>query len=725
MKKLYSLLIMMALFTLSAWAQSWVLTAASDLQTGDVVVIAETTAGHAMSNDKGASSAPSAVSIEFDTDKSEITSTVADNLKWTVTVSDDGYQFNATATTWLYTIAQNNGVRVGDNTSNKTFTIDAETGYLMNSGTNRYLGVYNDRDWRCYTSINSNITGQEFAFFKYVAPVTDEFTVTATPAPGTYDAPQTVTLATQNATGDVLMYYTLDGTDPETSATQIEYTAPFAINETKTLRVYAMDDGGNEATFEGEYTITPLTITADPAAGTYAGTQTVTLSASAEVTEWAWEFTPTGGTAVEGTTNTVTVDQSGSLYVLATDSYNRTAEATFAYTITEAPQEATFIFNTDEGLQELGITKPNSNDATDLDGKSYTKAPITVSFAKSSASTSPRVWHATSGALTLRLYNGNTITFAAAEGYKISGITAKNGNTTTTALSTTPETPQQNVVINPTSTVQTGTITVSYIEDTPALVTTDLADILAGEDDASYNVTEELAVLNVFDKVGYATINVAGNKDFIALDFSDTDITPAEGTVYGNISGTLSAVKTNPVLKVTAAEVSNATVVAEPMTVDLTQVFYVPGNAFVTVAGYVDANGKLRAYNTLETHGGQSIDLDRSLLTQNLALVEGKKYIFNGVMTLKEAWTESTGAPRRVASGDLEGRYYDNYTFTATAVEEAPVITGVDNIAAGKEVKTVRYFDVAGRASAQPVQGVNIVVVEYQDGTQSVSKVVR
>lgn len=49
--------------------------------------------------------------------------------------------------------------------ANKVFTISTE-GYLVNSGTSRFVGVFSSNDWRCYTSINSNITGQTFKFYK-------------------------------------------------------------------------------------------------------------------------------------------------------------------------------------------------------------------------------------------------------------------------------------------------------------------------------------------------------------------------------------------------------------------------------------------------------------------------------------------------------------------------------------------------------------------------------
>ena len=40
--------------------------------------------------------------------------------------------------------------------------------YLYNSGQGRYVGIYNSQNWRSYTSINSNIQGQTFAFYKKV-----------------------------------------------------------------------------------------------------------------------------------------------------------------------------------------------------------------------------------------------------------------------------------------------------------------------------------------------------------------------------------------------------------------------------------------------------------------------------------------------------------------------------------------------------------------------------
>lgn len=147
----------------------WVETALDKLTSDDVfVIVGNNGETFALSNDNGTSSGPSAVTVTV-ADGKLSGGTIADNIKWNISGnSTDGYTFypNGTKETWLYCTNTNNGVRVGDNT-NSTFTVSNE-GYLVHDGTSRYVGIYNSADWRCYTSINSNITGQSFAFYKQV-----------------------------------------------------------------------------------------------------------------------------------------------------------------------------------------------------------------------------------------------------------------------------------------------------------------------------------------------------------------------------------------------------------------------------------------------------------------------------------------------------------------------------------------------------------------------------
>ena len=150
-----------------AWGDSWVITDAPSLKSGDVVVITGTNANgtYGMSNNNGTSSAPGATAVTIDGDKLSSSASV-DNLQWTVTVGEINgertYEF-AAGSNKLYCTNTNNGVRVGTN-DNKTFVF--KDNYLYNSATSRYIGIYNNADWRCYTSINNNIKDQTFAFYK-------------------------------------------------------------------------------------------------------------------------------------------------------------------------------------------------------------------------------------------------------------------------------------------------------------------------------------------------------------------------------------------------------------------------------------------------------------------------------------------------------------------------------------------------------------------------------
>ena len=160
--------------------EQWVLTNLSGLTSNDVfVIVGNNGSNYAMTNDNGTNAAPAATAVTIANDA--IVSTVANNLQWTISGNaTDGYTFypNGSTTTWLYCINDNNGVRVGTN-NNTTFTISTE-GYLYHSGTSRYVGIYNSQDWRCYTSINNNISGQTFAFYKKVTGAVTAVATTTT-----------------------------------------------------------------------------------------------------------------------------------------------------------------------------------------------------------------------------------------------------------------------------------------------------------------------------------------------------------------------------------------------------------------------------------------------------------------------------------------------------------------------------------------------------------------
>ena len=147
---------------------TWVETDLASLTSSDVfVIVGNNSKNYAMTNDKGTGAAPAATEVTVV--GKTLSGPIDDNLQWNISGdAENGYVFypNENSETWLYCTNSNNGVRVGTN-DDKTFTISDE-GYLLHSATSRYVGIYNSQDWRCYTSINSNIEGQTFKFYKKI-----------------------------------------------------------------------------------------------------------------------------------------------------------------------------------------------------------------------------------------------------------------------------------------------------------------------------------------------------------------------------------------------------------------------------------------------------------------------------------------------------------------------------------------------------------------------------
>ena len=163
----------------------WEKVAIGDIESTDVVAITMTTNNgtiYALSSANGTSSAPAAVVVTAK--GNQLDEEVAENLQWNISNNSGNLTIypNGTTSTWLYCTGTNNGVRVGTNT-NKTFTIDASSGYLKHTSTSRYVGVYTTTpDWRCYTNTTGNTANQTLAIYKKVCE-SNTPTPTQLPAP--------------------------------------------------------------------------------------------------------------------------------------------------------------------------------------------------------------------------------------------------------------------------------------------------------------------------------------------------------------------------------------------------------------------------------------------------------------------------------------------------------------------------------------------------------------
>ena len=141
----------------------WVLKNLSEIKSTDVFLITISKDGKVYALPNTASSTAPKPAILY-ASNGKLTSDPAANLLWNLGGSTNAWVFYPDGVTsrWLSGTADNAGVRV-DTGANKTFKINS--GYLFNNGTNRYYGVYKEQDWRCYTSIHSNIANQTLGFY--------------------------------------------------------------------------------------------------------------------------------------------------------------------------------------------------------------------------------------------------------------------------------------------------------------------------------------------------------------------------------------------------------------------------------------------------------------------------------------------------------------------------------------------------------------------------------
>ena len=243
------------------WAGSvttWVKTDPTALTTNDVVVIVDQTSGKAM--EANGTSAPKATEVTLKSDKSEISSGVIAAMQFKVTIGTTkvnnvdtrSYQFGY-GTDYLYCTASNNGVRIGTNDDNvfiiKKADANSEEDFIFNTTQSRYLGVYNNQDWRCYTTVNNNIKGTVTAFYKKVVVESADApdAPTFSPVAGTYYTGQYVEISCTTEGATIKKSY--DGEHFETN------NEACPVMEDKTIWAYAEKNGEQSEIVSASYII--------------------------------------------------------------------------------------------------------------------------------------------------------------------------------------------------------------------------------------------------------------------------------------------------------------------------------------------------------------------------------------------------------------------------------------------------------------------------------------
>lgn len=230
----------MLFFVNVGWGQeTWnKLTNHTDVTNSGTYLIVDVTSQTALTSSNGTTAAPTAVDVSTNLSGNTITGTMASNLQWTFEQSGTNYIIrpSGSATNVLYSTGTNNGVRVGTNAAN-TWTlgiVSAAYKGFKHAGTTRYLGVYNDADWRGYTTNTGNIADTQIEIFKLAESVEPSITVSSQELSdlsyvfgnGPSDT-QSFTIAGENldGTGDVLIGLDNASSDFELSTDGIAFSS--------------------------------------------------------------------------------------------------------------------------------------------------------------------------------------------------------------------------------------------------------------------------------------------------------------------------------------------------------------------------------------------------------------------------------------------------------------------------------------------------------------------
>ena len=177
-----------------------------------------------------------------------------------------------------------------------------------------------------------------------------------------------ISVTITDTTAGATIYYTTDGTTPTSASTK--YTGAVTVSSTETITAIASASGFlNSQPASQTYTSTTQTAapTFNPPAGSYAGTQSVTLSDTTAASKIY--FTLDGSTPAPGAGTTqlysapISIAQTATIKAIATSTLTNSPVATAAYTIGPAAPTINF----PNGFAAAQGTSMTFNGSTDLD----------------------------------------------------------------------------------------------------------------------------------------------------------------------------------------------------------------------------------------------------------------------------------------------------------------------------------------------------------------------
>lgn len=614
----------------------------------------------------------------------------------TKTTYNVGEAFDLSGLTVTATYSDNS---TADVTSTTKWDIDPTTFTTEGSTTVTALATYESK-----TDI------QEYTVTAIKLPLT----LTITPATGTYKTAQTVTIEAKNAIGDYTIYYTTDGSDPAVNG-EHEYTEPFTVSTTTTVKAYVIDNDSREATAES----------------------VITIEEKAFVAENFSNCNNQGGR--DGKFNQGTGTISDANFDNTGWTYSTTYEAKSCVRVGSV--------NKNGSLTSPAIKRTNYNaisfDLAGWDGNTTNKLTLTINnggtFADGSTS---KAFTATNGAWTTLtetikdLTPATTFTFSGKRFFLDSIILQNLASLAALA---------ENGVVGSTYTVKGG--------DMVAVAKFEVADkhyvVVKDNATAVKNLSAPADGDKFFDIAGQKQQDYTQNNWMLVEMPVEQYNTVEVFKSITSISGTLTDAQNIGITAsaVVMGEASEPFTISAYCPVNFMGVSSVASNNAAHPASYYFATPKANEYarivwavyngtdgafyipaqsgsvNTQDFKGGFKVDFSMNV-EEAPELTDGSMYEFEAVVR-EAATSDSQSAPRKVEYDSTVAPSSKYVVYPINLQGSSNVVTGVSDIAGAKAVKSVRYFSVTGVEAAQPFEGVNIVVTTYTDGTSSAQKMLR
>ena len=255
----------------------------------------------------------------------------------------------------------------------------------------------------------------------------------------------------------------------------------------------------------------------------------------------------------------------------------------------------------------------------------------------------------------------------------------------------------------------------------PVVEGTTLAQMLeSGVNDTEYTISDDLAVVEIANAASYAFLTDGENWIRVEFDEESEEAFYNDYIKGGTLKGVLKDIELNPYLTVTAVPEAGETAVSyEIATVSLDEeIERLKVNQVVKVLGYWnEKEGTLRAFAPGHSTQGQSMTVNPEW-AGNVSFENGQYYQVLSAITLKEAWNDGTDGI------NLMDYDFDFQNYIANVLVAPTTPTGIENLDTTNAV-SVRYYNLQGIESATPFNGVNVVVMQMNDGSKKVVKVIK